>query len=78
VTSRVWGLAFSPEGRYVIATKSDIHNHMTIAVWEISSGKLIQELRTWPAPMGLAVSPDGKRFAATGDGRLSLFEFAPN
>jgi WD40 repeat protein len=74
VSSRIWGIAFTADGRHLIATRSDIQQHMTMGVWESSSGRPVQDLKVWPAPMGIALSPDGSRLAATGNGQLSIFQ----
>lgn len=74
VYSGVRYLAFSRNGKYLFGAKDEIHTHLTLAVWDVASGKMVQEIRSNPAPMSLAVSPDGKWIAAHCQARMSIYE----
>lgn len=74
VSSRVWSLAFSCDGKYLFGAKSEIRTHLTLAVWDVESGKMVQEIKNNPGPMSLAVSPDCKRIAAACQNKLSIYE----
>lgn len=75
VASRVWALAFSGDGNYLVSSRSDIRKHMTVDVWRVNPERLIQQLEAWPGALGLAVSPDGKQIAAAAGDMLSIFDF---
>jgi WD40 repeat protein len=75
VRSRVWALAFSGDGKYLIGAKSDIQTHHTLVVWDLNSGQVVQEVTANPGPMALATSPDGRRIAAACQNRVAIFEF---
>ena len=56
------------------ALKNDFKTYLTMAVWDVESGKMVQEIRNNAEPMNMAVSPDGKRLAAACQHRLSIYE----
>jgi WD40 repeat protein len=43
-------------------------------VWDTESGKMVQEIKSSPEPMSLAISPDGKRLAAACQNKLLIYE----
>ncbi len=75
ISSRVWTLAFSANGKYLVSSRSDINEHMTLAVSRLDSGAMLQQLKVWPVPLGLAVNPDGKRIGVAASNQLLIFEF---
>src|SRR5262249_55858065 len=66
--SRVYGLAFSPDGR----TLATAGNEGVVKLWEVPSGKLSQRLFGHAGMVfGLAFSPDGKWLATAGQDRTA-------
>jgi len=55
----VFALAFSPDGRQLAATLGA----GVVQLWDVSSGKLVDELVGQRVPGGLSFSPDGRRLA---------------
>jgi hypothetical protein len=43
-------------------------------VWDVGSGEMVQEIKSNPEPMSLALSPDGKWLAASCQNKLSIFK----
>ncbi len=78
VQSHVRYLVFSRDGKYLFGAKDEIKTHLTLAVWDISSGKMMQEIKSTFVPMGLSVSPDGKRLAVACQDNLSIYEIMTN
>jgi len=74
VKSRVRYLIFSRDGKYLIGAKDQVKTHLTLAVWDVTSGKMVQEIRSDHVPMILAVNPDGKQMAAACQSKLSIYE----
>jgi WD40 repeat protein len=61
---RVYGIAFSPDGRLVAATG----NAPAIQLWEIATGKPLSQLENLPVfPRGIVFAPDGKTVAGIGN-----------
>ncbi|HEX9617563.1 MAG TPA: hypothetical protein VGA03_09095, partial [Anaerolineales bacterium] len=71
--NRVWGLAFSPDGRR-LATSTDI----VAEVWGLDTGKKLFTLSGHTTPVGdVEFSPDGRLLAtAGGEGTTKLWEAA--
>lgn len=75
---RTLALAFSPDGK-LLATASGLYyfeNDRTIRIWDITTGKLLEEL---PGHGGLVnallFSPDGRRlFSASDDGTILVWD----
>src|SRR5262249_49351336 len=60
---RVYGIAFSPDGRLVAATG----NAPAIQLWETATGKQLSQLENLPVfPRSIVFAPDGKTVAAIG------------
>jgi RNA polymerase sigma factor (sigma-70 family) len=57
----VRGLALSPDGRLLALGNQE----GAASVWDLSTGRLVRELRGWPFVSGVAFSPDGKTLATT-------------
>ena len=57
-------VVFSPDGRWVAATASNVY---FVRIWDVATGKELHTLQTDEGCSGLAVSPDGSSLAA-GDG----------
>lgn len=77
VQSPVRYLVFSRDGKYLFGSKVEYKTHLSLAVWDVSSGKMLQEVRRNFEPMGLAVSPDGRQLAAACMDKLTIYEITP-
>jgi len=71
-TDKVWSVAYSPDGRYVLSGSSDD----TLKLWNVSSGA---EIRTFQghtdSVRSVAFSPDGSyALSGSNDGTLKLWE----
>ena len=68
----VWLLAFSPDSRFVLSGSGD-----EIILWDVSTGKEIQQLSNGYLMRTVAFSPDGRHILAGGDkGNLKLCDVA--
>jgi len=78
-SARIAGIAFTPDGRYVITASRD----RSIRIWDLVSSESVRTIRLPAGPgfrgslFGLAVSPDGKTIAAAGAGLGTGPEEAP-
>ena len=65
-------LAFSPDGKYVLATNE---SDGTLTLIDAGSMKIVRSEKTGQLPVGVAVSPDGRlAFVANGgDGTINIF-----
>jgi len=65
-TSVVWGLAFSPNGRWLVST----HGDGAILVWDVAERELAANLNEHSAPVrSVAFSADGKHVASASEDR---------
>ncbi len=67
-TEAVRGTAFTPDGRRIISI-----GDTTLRVWDVETGKAIEQVETAGKPFQFAVSPDG-RYVVTGPGQLQLWQ----
>jgi WD40 repeat protein/serine/threonine protein kinase len=71
--SAVISLVFGPEGRRLVSSSAD----ETIRVWDVNTGKQLDQFEVKPYANALALSPDGGLLAYGGnDGKLFVREMA--
>jgi WD40 repeat protein len=79
VHSKVWALAFSLDGKYLVGSVSESPGHSNLRIWNVDTGAVVQVLST-PREVGtayrLAFSPDGNRLAAVGQG-IAVLRYQP-
>jgi WD40 repeat protein len=75
VEAHVWAMAFSSDGRYLVASESTSPAHNQLTIWRVDSWAQVQTLNP-PAvgtAWGLGFSPDGRELAAVGPYGIALF-----
>lgn len=71
-TSRVWSLAFSPDGR-TLTSGSDDHE---LRQWNVATGQTVAVAPIEDAPENMALSPDGRVLATTAVNTVPLWDAA--
>ena len=74
VYTKVRYLVFSKDGKYLFGAMHNYHGDLILAVWDVASGKLIQEINNSAGTWEMALSPDGKKLAEAALSRLSIYE----
>jgi WD40 repeat protein len=72
-------LAFSPDGRLLAASMTDLTESAisSVYVWDLERGEVAAVIPTWGIPGALAFSPDGDSLAVLGGGvQLHRFEIS--
>src|SRR5262249_26713615 len=72
---RVGGLAFSPDGKWIVSGVEDT----SVRVWEAATGKRVARFDGHDSPVEqVAVAPDGRfAFSAGGDGFVCQWDLTP-
>jgi dipeptidyl aminopeptidase/acylaminoacyl peptidase len=80
ITAGVRTLAFTPDGRYLIASQTESPGHNALKVWRVDSWTEVKtvDLAAAQTVWGLSFSPDGRQLAAVGPYEVALFQVAPN
>ncbi len=76
VSDNVFNVAFSPDGKRLVAASGRLSGKMPVEVkiWDMESGLVAFTLRGFDRPVhGVAFSPDGKRLATAGHDSLRIF-----
>jgi WD40 repeat protein len=75
IEAGVWTLAFTPDGRYLVASQTSAPGHNQLAVWKVDSWTQVQtvSLSSAQTVRGLAFSPDGTSLAAVAPHEIALF-----
>ncbi|MGH7453985.1 MAG: WD40 repeat domain-containing protein, partial [bacterium] len=73
-SARVWSMAFSPDGRWLVST----HWDGAILLWNVAERECVANFNEHSGPArGVAFSPDGKRIAsASHDGSVMIWNAA--
>jgi WD40 repeat protein len=67
----VWGLALDASGKHLAVA----HNHGVVRVWDMTSGKLLQEISGLESPpRGVTFARDGKLAVSDHGGTLRLYD----
>jgi geranylgeranyl transferase type-2 subunit beta len=67
----VWSLAFSADGRHLLAAAGEWNRPISVGLWNIESGQQTATLKHTGEPLAVAISADGKT-AAIGGGDRSV------
>jgi WD40 repeat protein len=76
IEAGVWSLAFSPYGRYLIASQTKSPGHNQLVVWKVDTWTQVQtlSLSSTQTVWGLAFSPNGRSLAAVAPHEVALFQ----
>jgi WD40 repeat protein len=73
VQSRVWSLVVTKDGRYVIGSRSDHKNQLTLVMWDVEAAAIAQEIQTREVSIALALSSDGRELAGAAGKELVIY-----
>ncbi len=71
------GLAYTPDGRYLIVAHSGIYTSHAIHVIDADSPRVMDVVHAGNTVYGLAVSPDSKQFAVSAGLRIAVWSLPP-
>ena len=80
ITAAVRTLAFTPDGRYLIASQTESPGRNALRIWRVDSWTEVKTVGLAAAQTvwGLSFSPDGRQLAAVSPHEVALFQVAPN
>jgi WD40 repeat protein len=80
ITAAVRTLAFTPDGRYLIASQTESPGHNALRIWRVDSWTEVKTVGLAAAQTvwGLSFSPDGRQLAAVSPHEVALFQVAPD
>ena len=80
ISAGVLAFAFSPDGRFLVASQTESPGHNRLRIWRVDSWTEVEtvDLAAAQTVWGLSFSPDGRQLAAVSPHEVALFQVAPN